>query len=502
VSFWNEVMVMSLRLKMTFLFSGVLALAMLFFGLIVYFFMDRNLNAGADRAIVEIAEDVVRSTRIMGSYPMPLRQVELPALDVFATPNTYIQVVDQEGSIVAQSENLGGQIMPLGEETLWQIDAGNGFHETVMSGKRKIRVYNRPLTMENEVIGVLQVGQNLSPVEDALNRLRLLLILWGGVTLFFTGTLGWFLASAALKPIGRIAETAQAIQQAQDLNRRINYMGPRDEVGNLAETLNQMLERLYYAYRDLEEAESVQRRFVSDASHELRTPLTTIRGNAELLRKMGDIDPETRAEALDDIICEAERMSRLVSSLLALARADSGFKLEMSPVLLEALLSETFRQAVMLAGDVELIADDLDAFEGAIIWANVDYLKQLIFILLNNAFQYTKSGGAVLVKGKRQDGMVKLLVIDNGVGIAEKDRPFIFDRFYRADKNRHNNGTGLGLAIAKWIVEQHGGTISVKSEEGKGSEFSVRLPLIKAEEARDGTNPNPALIANYLKPWG
>lgn len=468
---------MSLRLRLTFLYSGVLALTMLVFGGLVYFFMDHNLTAEADRAIAEIAEDVVRSTKIVGKFPLPLRQVVLPDVDVFATPNTYIQVVDRTGMVAAQSDNLGGQIMPLSEETLRQVARGSGFYETVVSGDQGLRVYNRPLLLDGQVIGMLQVGRILGPTEAALKRLRFLLFLGGGVTLFLTGTLGWLLAGAALRPMNRITETASAIQQARDLSRRINYRGPGDEVGRLAGTLNHMLERLHGVYRSLEEAEAAQRRFVSDASHELRTPLTTIRGNVELLKKMGDADPETRDDALDDIAGEVERMSRLVSDLLALARADSGFRLEMRPVEMDSLLSETFRQAAVLAGETEFLVEGADSLKGVSLRANADYLKQLFLILLDNAFLYTGAGGTVRVEGGRQGDWIEVIVRDTGVGIAESDLPRIFDRFYRADKSRQSGGTGLGLAIARWIVEQHGGIISVNSKVGEGSAFTVRLPL-------------------------
>ncbi|OPX90043.1 MAG: putative sensor histidine kinase TcrY [Pelotomaculum sp. PtaB.Bin104] len=470
---------MSLRLKMTFLFCGILALTMLLFGFNVYYFMDYNLNAEADRAIVEIAEDFVRSTKILGDFPLPLRQVELPEIDVFANPNTYIQVVDQNGAVVAQSDNLGGQVMPLGETTLGDIDYGQGFHETVLIGTQRLSVYNRPLVIEGEVVGVLQVGRTMGPIEAALNRLRLLLLIGGGLALYFTGTLGWFLAGATLRPISRITETAQAIQQARDLNRRIDYNGPRDEVGHLAETLNQMLERLYKAYQDLKEAEAAQRRFVSDASHELRTPITTIRGNAELLRKMGDSHPAARAEALSDIICETERMTRLVTNLLALARADAGYQMEMTPIALVDLLSETFRQAAVLAVDVNFTVKDTSSLKGVLVRGNADYLKQLFLILLQNAFQYAGAGEKVWVESRKLAGWSEVLVYDSGAGIDEQDLPLVFDRFYRAGRTRHSDGTGLGLAIAKWIVEQHEGTISVKNSIGKGCVFSVRLPGLK-----------------------
>lgn len=467
-----------LHLKLTFLYSGVLALILLVFGSLVYFFMERNLAMETDRAVMEIAEDLLRSTKIVGGYPLPLRQVVLPNIDVFATPNTYIQVVDRNGVVAAQSVNLGGQSMPLSEETLRQVARGSGFYETVMSGSQSLRTYNQPLLLDNQVIGVLQVGRSLGPIVAALTRLRYLLLFGSGITLLCTATLGWFLAGQALKPINRITEAAAAIQEARDLTRRITYIGPRDEVGRLAETFNHMLERLHLAYRELEEAGAVQRRFVSDASHELRTPLTIIRGNVELLKKMGDSDPQTRDEALGDIAGEAERMSRLVADLLALARADAGFTPAMGPVDLGALLEEISRQAGILAGEVDYVVDGADALEGILVNGNTDYLKQLFLILLDNAFLYTRPGGVVRVEGRQRDGWAEVAVCDNGSGIAEEDLPKIFDRFYRSDQSRQNTGTGLGLAIAKWIVDQHGGTIDVASKQGEGSTFTVRLPLV------------------------
>lgn len=463
---------MSLRLKLTYLYSVVLALTMLVFGALVYFFMERNLNLEADSAVAGIAGDVVRSTKIVGS----LRQVVLPNVDVFATPNTYIQVVDRNGTVAAQSNNLGGQIMPLSEETLRRAANGSDFFETVMSGSQGLRIYNRPLILEGQVIGVLQVGRILGPTEAALTRLRLLLLFGGGITIILAGTLGWLLAGAALKPIDRITETASAIQ-AKDLSRRINYSGPGDEVGRLAGTLDNMLERLQAAYHGLEKAEAAQRRFVSDASHELRTPLTTIRGNVELLRKMGDADPVTRAEALADIAGEAERMSRLVADLLVLARADSKLELkkeEISPV---ALLTDAARAGQTLSEKVSFLAGDFSTFEGYKLVGDADYLKQLFLILIENAFKYTPAGGEVRLEARLGGSFLEVHVIDDGIGIAQSEQPYIFERFYRADQARSGEGTGLGLAIARWIATEHGGAISVESKVGEGSTFIFRLPL-------------------------
>lgn len=466
---------MPLRLRLTFLYSGVLTLILFFFGSLVYYFMERNLTVETDRAVVEIAGDIMRSTKIVG--PMPLRQVVLPNIDVFATPNTYIQVVDRNGLVAAQSGNLGGQSMPLSEETLHKVAGGSEFFETVLSGSQSLRIYNRPLFLDGQVVGVLQVGRSLGPNVAALARLQFLLLFGSAITLFAGATIGWFLAKQSLKPIDRITEAAAAIQQARDLTRRIDYNGPRDEVGRLAGTFNLMLERLHRAYKELEESEAVQRRFVSDASHELRTPLTTIRGNVELLRKMGDADPQIRSEALGDIASEAERMSRLVTDLLALARADAGFAPSRQMVDIGALLVEVSRQAGILAGEVEFEVEGVNALQGLMLNGNPDYLKQLFLILLDNAFHYTSPGGTVKVEGREKDGWAEVTVCDTGCGIAEEDLPCVFDRFYRADKSRHSGGTGLGLAIARWIVDQHEGAITVTSKPGQGSSFTVRLPL-------------------------
>ena len=174
---------MSLRLKLTFLYSGFLALTLLFFGALVYFIMQHNLTAETDRAIAEIARDVVRSTRIVENNIFPLRQVVLPNMDVFASPNTYIQVLERNGNVAVQSGNLAGQSMPLSEDTLRQAARGKEFYETVMAGSQSIRIYNRPLVYNNQLVGVLQVGRTMGPVEATLGRLRMLLFSAAGLPL-------------------------------------------------------------------------------------------------------------------------------------------------------------------------------------------------------------------------------------------------------------------------------------------------------------------------------
>ena len=465
---------MPLRLKLIALFCGVLALAMLIFGSIVYVLMEQGLNATAKRTVEEIGEGVVRSTGILEDFPPG--QERMTYLDLFADPDRYIHIIDASGTVLAQSSNMEQRLSALGQNYIRETYYGNINYVNSSNETQMLSVYTRPLVVNGETAGYLQIFQATVLTSETLATLRLLLYLGAVLSLTFAGIFGWILASSTLAPIGQIAEAAQAIRQGHDLKKRIEYKGPPDEVGNLADTLNLMMERLYKAYKDLEDAEMAQRFFLSDASHELRTPLTTIRGNAELLKKMGDSYPEVRYEALSDIISESERMTRLLTDMLALARADSGLKFDITPVDLEAILSEVCRQATLLVTETNFEVNDFSGIKGVYVLANADYLKQLFLILLQNAFQYAGAGANVWIETVVGDGWAEASVCDSGVGIDPREQPHVFKRFYRAGKTQ-GEGTGLGLSIAKWIAEQHNGSVSVQSAEGKGSAFTVRLQL-------------------------
>lgn len=288
---------MSVRLRLTLLYTGVLALTLSVFAAMVYLSMSRALYREIDQGIYTMSQSVVKSIKIT-SNPFPLREIILPNIDVFSSPGTYLQVVDTEGRLMAHSGNLGMQALPLSENTLRYALKGKGFYETVGSGSHKLRIFNLPLILDNNLIGILQVGRTLSQVAGVLNHLLIFIFTGGLITVVVAGMLGWSLARAAFRPVEKIIETASAVQKGSDLGRRIEYSGSEDELGMLVRTINGMLERLDIAYRRLQDANESQRRFVADASHELRTPLTTIRGNAEFLLKIDDQRPDGELEAL------------------------------------------------------------------------------------------------------------------------------------------------------------------------------------------------------------
>jgi signal transduction histidine kinase len=281
------------------------------------------------------------------------------------------------------------------------------------------------------------------------------------------------LAGRALRPLDAMASTAEDIGRTQDLSRRLPESEPDDEVGRLQRSFNQMLRQLDDAYHRLQSALVAQRRFVADASHELRTPLTTIRGNVGLLLKREDIAPDDRLAALNDIAGESERMSRMVQDLLTLARADAGYHLDKAQIDLLPIIQEVTRQAQTLQPlrRIELLDGVPVPVQG-----NADAIKQLLWILIDNAFKHTHDSGRIQLRLDNGQQAARLIVLDDGAGIPKEDLERVFERFYQSDASRADEGTGLGLAIARWIAQEHGGTISASNNPQGGAAFTVVLP--------------------------
>ena len=305
-------------------------------------------------------------------------------------------------------------------------------------------------------------------MEDALQFLGRVLLAGGTILVAITIGLVWFLAGLSLRPIGRMTQAARDIGLSGRLDKRLAPVGSHDEVARLVETFNHMMDRLEGAF-------TAQRRFVADASHELRTPLTTIRGNIELLRRSGAVQQPDMNDALGDVAEETQRMSRLVSGLLALARADAGQELARVPVQLGELVRVVQREMQAGTSDVSVVVGEFADVE---ILGDPDALKQLLLILVENGIKYTPPGGSVSVSITAEENGAILLVRDTGIGIAEEDVPHIFERFYRSRGARSTGGTGLGLAIASWIASEHGARIDVESNVGHGTIFRVRFPRV------------------------
>lgn len=282
----------------------------------------------------------------------------------------------------------------------------------------------------------------------------------------------WGLAGANLEPVDHLISDLEAIEDGRSLHRRLPVETDENELDRLAEKINAMIARLEGSFAAL-------RRFTADASHELKTPLTVLRADIERAMSASGASGD-QLPALEEALAETTRMANLVDSLLTLARADEGrFDIHREPVDLGAMVEDVFETAEIL-GEEAGIEVKLAAIDPVGVRGDPVRLRQLFLNLLTNAIKYTSRGGVVTVALERRGEQVAFSVHDTGVGIAAADLPFIFDRFWRADRVRsrgpERGGFGLGLAIAEWITHAHGGVINVASRLGRGSTFTVMIP--------------------------
>jgi two-component system OmpR family sensor kinase len=326
----------------------------------------------------------------------------------------------------------------------------------------------------------LFVAVPLREVSASLHRLLLAEIGVSLAALFVVGAIATWLVRLSLRPLDRMALTADEIA-AGDLSRRVDNDSGRGEVGRLGHALNEMLHQIEAAFDarqrsedELRRSEERLRRFVADASHELRTPLTSIRGHAELFRRGGNADPVALAQSMRRIESEAQRMGVLVDDLLLLARIDEGLPLAREPVDLARVAADAVADARAVHPERQV---DLDA-DHVVVTGDDARLHQLVANLLANALIHTPSGTDVQVRVGTEGDDAVLCVADDGPGLSPEQAARVFERFYRADpsRSRANGGTGLGLSIVAAVAEAHGGRVSVDTAPGEGATFRVQLP--------------------------
>jgi heavy metal sensor kinase len=324
---------------------------------------------------------------------------------------------------------------------------------------------------------VLIVSQSAYNMNQTLSTFRQALLLTSLVTLILAGILGFFLINRMLHPVQAITRTAREIQE-NNLNRRLDVHA-NDELGSLAKTLNQTFSRLEAAFIR-------EREFTADASHELRTPLAIAQGEATLALKE-ERSREDYQKALESISRQLSRTSSLINRLLFLARSDDRIELVLTGIDLNSLLSETAQDARVLCEPKQIALDwkPEENDQGLIVRGDIVRLRELFLNLLENAVRYTPEGGSIALTVRRETEYARIAVSDTGMGIPPEHLPHIFERFYRVDKSRSRaeGGVGLGLAISGRIAEVHGGRIEVSSEVGKGSTFTVFLPLLSEKKS-------------------
>lgn len=308
-----------------------------------------------------------------------------------------------------------------------------------------------------------------TPYYDYITILTLILLVSNALGIFLIVLIGSKTSRKLLSPIDTMTKLVKEIS-INDLDKRLDVRGSKNELKDLAITFNDTLNRL-------EESIEKQNQFISDASHELRTPISVIQGYANLLNRWGKDDKEVLEESLEAIKNESENMKILVENLLFLARGDKNTqKINKEKFTLNQLMEEILTETKLIDDNSHHIA--LERNEEVIINADKNLIKEALRIFLDNSIKYTPSGGTIKLSAYQKNNRAIITIVDNGVGISKEHLPHIFDRFYRTDKSRgrESGGTGLGLSIAKWIIDNHSGTIYIDSKIDVGTNVTVELP--------------------------
>lgn len=503
-------MYVPLQLRLTLFYALLLGITLWIFGSIVYSQAEQRAYSDLDNTLSSRAASVRLGKDLFMNQNTGNIPFSLPSVDGLGSGGVAIEVLDNQLHLLATTaikpaESYQTSVTGLSDSPVpWDAHAAqwillhpfssNGdassIYSTVTYQGQRVRVY----TLMNADFSpghIIQTARSEQAIEQSLSELRLLLWRGGALVMIFALLGGWFITWSVLVGVKRITKAAQNISASRDFSQRVpekSLLG-RDELTSLASTFNQMLVNLEQAYQR-------QQRFVADASHELRAPITSIRCNLDLLARAPDLPPEEARAALTDARAEADRMGRLVNDLLTLARTDETAQQvivddykkqngQAPEVDLDSLLLEVFRQYRPTGEDGDkrqqgprLMLQDITPVK---VLGDADQLKQVLVALVDNALKYTPYEGSVTLSLTTDGNLAAVKVSDTGIGILPGDLPHIFERFYRADRarSRDRGGSGLGLTIVQTIVQEHQGRIEVDSTPGRGSTFTLKLPVLR-----------------------
>jgi two-component system OmpR family sensor kinase len=428
---------------------AAIVIAVVLLGVAVTARLGDQLEGSLDGALRERAVEVAR---LAASTP-----------DLLTEPGTLegrlggsellVQVIDSRGRIVARSSGVGSRVLPETPEVRAALDDRRSGYGDARLGQDPIRVYAAPLGelgRGSAAGGAVIVAGTTGGIDETLDTTRRFALIASIAAGLLAAALATMFAWRALAPVRRLSSGARAIERSGDAAARLPVPPARDEVGELAETLNAML-------ASLERAREAEQRFVGDASHELRTPLTALRGNAAYVARHG---PEP--EALADIEADAARLSGLLDDLLALAREDAA-----APVRGEAVdLAEIARDAAAADPRAEVAGD------AALVLAERPALERAVGNLVRNARKHGPPDGRITITTGREGDRARIAVQDEGPGLPPAQAANAFERFWRGPGAR-GEGSGLGLAIVRAIAERHGGRVAIE-----GSRFTIELPAL------------------------
>ncbi len=479
---------LSIGMRLTLSYLLIFLLAELLFGAGMWFILRKNLYDIADATLENQADDLRRFLEARAHLPAEQLQAAISDDYQIERSEDYVQISKSGGELVYQSNFL--QTNPLPPIPLDRLRKPR--YQTVRLHASPFRILSQKISVGGEVL-LVRIGSTLDEEQETLDAFQKYLLLFAPLLLLAASGVGYWMSRGALAPVDALARTARTIS-GSNLSQRLESLHTGDELQRLSDTLNEMLARIESAFMRITE-------FTADASHELRTPLALIRTEAELALRRSRNEREYR-DALQHILAESQRTSRLIDELLELARADSGSEiLTLLPADLLAIVRDRFEKWIALASlrDLKLVwqGDSAGGFNPMPVMGDESALRRVIDILLENAVKYTPSPGAIALSAQEIDGNAVISVADSGIGIAPEDQARIFERFYRVDKARSRamGGAGLGLAIARWIVQRHQGSIGVHSDGRTGATFRVEIPMTTTADPAQAAAKSPGAMA-------
>jgi len=470
----------SVRTRLTLWHTGALAFMLIAFSVGVYLLAANQLHRRLDAGVRTTVEGISR----LLAYEIAEGEHEAQAIHSALTehyfPDQAAAIFDAQGRLLeekATPDNLYAELparltLPDGDEIRFLNVPGrlNGAEEELRVAARRVTI-----ARDNKSY-LIVVSQRLSGASEDLAGLRRIFLMAAPAALLLAWFGGWFLVRKSLAPVSEMSQSARRMS-AEKLGERLPIANPRDELGQLAATFNELLARL-------QESFAQQRQFVTDASHELRTPLHVIHTATEVMMERPQRDVSEYQETLAIINEQTRRLNKIVEDLFTLARVDAGQRdLEPQDFYLDELVAETARAASVLAARKKVLVEFGEAAE-APYRGDEAMLRQMLLNLLDNAVKHTPVGGQIRLQLARVNTTYSVVVADTGTGIPIEAQPHIFERFYRADKARSRAangyggaGAGLGLSIAQWIAEAHGGSLTLQHSDHTGSAFRVTLPV-------------------------
>ncbi len=449
--------------RLTAWYSGIFILSSVFLFSFSYFYISSSLKKQAQEAIASRLSELSALYQTGGIEAI---EREVTGYKKFERKDPFLIRISGP-----QNETflliLPSQWMEFDVRELQDIASGSSITWTYLrggNGKDSLEVASIRLSDDY----VLQVGKSIEDRERILSHFRRNFLVIAALLIAFAFAGGAFLAFRALRPIRHIISAVRLASSGR-MDTRVPSTDTDDELGELVTLFNQMLKRIETLIEGMRDS-------LDNVAHDLRTPMTRFRGIAEMALR-SDKDPNVCREALTECIEESERILRMLNTLMDISEAEMGaMKLHLERVNVCNIVEDIVDAYIYVAEDRGIA---VHTRFGKDLWVVADSTRiyQIMSNLLENALKYTPRGGRIDMEAKSRDNEIVITVKDTGMGIYEEELPKIWDRSYRGDQSRSQAGLGLGLSLVKAIVQAHKGHVGVSSQPGKGSTFTIALPV-------------------------